>query len=123
MSRIVSGRRGDMFTDSDPSALAEGRAEGWARYRVMRRSHVSRATLQNIYSPPGALVHDGSGLAVLLKSRDGTGTSTRVDDRAQSTPPGYQIAYECLVRVDESSVPDPDSMGPYSKEAMTLFDY
>ena len=57
---------------------------------------------------------------------DCTGHKTRVvlrDDRARSTPPGYQIAYECLVRVDESSFPDPDSVGPYSKEAMTLFDY
>ena len=107
----------------------------------MRRSHVSRATSQNIYSPPGALVHDGSGSTVLLESRDGTGTSTRVrarlvvdctghetcvvlrDDPARSTPPVYQIAYGCLVRVDESSIPDPDSVGPYSKEAMTLFDY
>ncbi|KAL3768984.1 hypothetical protein ACHAW5_005552 [Stephanodiscus triporus] len=121
----------------EPIGGADGRAEGRARYRVTRRSHVSRATSQNIYSPQGALVHDGSRSTVLLESRDGTGTSTRVrarlvvdctghetrvvlrDDRARSTPPGYQIAYGCLVRVDESSVPDPDSVGPYSKEAMT----
>ena len=117
---------------------------GGARYRVTRSSHVCRATSTNIYSPPGSMVHDGSGSTVTLELRgdaggttarrvrarlvvDCTGHETRVvlrDDRARSTPPGYQIAYGCLVKVDESSVADPkDSVGPYSKDAMTLFDY
>jgi len=94
-------------------------------------------------------VHDDAGSTVLLESRDGagnggptrmrvrarlvvdcTGHETRVvlrDDRVRSTPPGYQIAYGCLARVDESSAPpdaaDPAAVGPYSKDAMTLFDY
>jgi len=34
--------------------------------------------------------------------------------------PGFQIAYGALVRVRDSS---PESVGPYDKEAMTLFDY
>jgi len=113
--------------------------EGAARYRVTRANHISRATSLNIYSPAGSMVHDDAGTTVLLESNDGevsevraklvvdcTGHETKIvlkDDRCKSIPPGFQIAYGCLATVDESNVPDTDFVGPYYKEAMTLFDY
>ncbi|KAL7529477.1 hypothetical protein ACHAXR_002987, partial [Thalassiosira sp. AJA248-18] len=57
---------------------------------------------------------------------DCTGHESRIvlkDDRMKSIPPGFQIAYGCLVKVDETDVSDTDFAGPYYKEAMTLFDY
>ena len=45
------------------------------------------------------------------------------DTRTRSDPPGYQIAYGCVVNVDETDVSDLTRVGPYDKEAMTLFDY
>lgn len=122
------------------AAVASG-DEGNARYRVTRSSHMSRATSTNIYTPGGSLVHDESGSTVLLESKDHTPVITQVrtklvvdctghesrivlkDHRIKSTPPGYQIAYGCLVKVDETSIPNRDYVGPYDKKAMTLFDY
>ncbi|KAL7539870.1 hypothetical protein ACHAWF_006524 [Thalassiosira exigua] len=117
----------------------EGDGEGEANYRVLRADHVSKAAAANIFSPAGTMAHDESGTAAVLRSKDGTearvraklivdctGHETRLvlkDDRAKSIPPGYQIAYGALVTVDESSVPDASVVGPYDKEAMTLFDY
>lgn len=126
------------MTDGD-AAVTSG-DEGNARYRVTRSSHMSRATSTNIYTPAGSLVHDESGSTVLLESKDHTtitqvrtklvvdctGHESRIvlkDDRIKSTPPGYQIAYGCLVKVDETSIPNRNYVGPYDKKAMTLFDY
>lgn len=113
--------------------------DGNAKYRVIRSNHISKATAVNIYSPAGSIVHDDSGSTVLLQSKDGevtqvraklivdcTGHESRIvlkDDRVKSIPPGFQIAYGVLARVDESNIPNSDYAGPYYKEAMTLFDY
>lgn len=113
--------------------------EGNANYRVIRSNHISKATAVNIYSPAGSIVHDDSGSTVLLQSKAGdltqvraklivdcTGHESRIvlkDDRVKSIPPGFQIAYGVLVKVDESNIPDSEYAGPYYKEAMTLFDY
>jgi len=126
--------------DGDGDAAVASGDEGNARYRVTRSSHMSRATSTNIYTPAGSLVHDESGSTVLLESKDHTtitqvrtklvvdctGHESRIvlkDDRIKSTPPGYQIAYGCLVKVDETSIPNRNYVGPYDKKAMTLFDY
>eukprot|EP00579_Thalassiosira_antarctica_P000481 CAMPEP_0201866626 /NCGR_PEP_ID=MMETSP0902-20130614/1139_1 /ASSEMBLY_ACC=CAM_ASM_000551 /TAXON_ID=420261 /ORGANISM="Thalassiosira antarctica, Strain CCMP982" /LENGTH=622 /DNA_ID=CAMNT_0048391631 /DNA_START=68 /DNA_END=1936 /DNA_ORIENTATION=+ len=117
----------------------QNEGEGAAKYRVTRANHMSRATSVNIYSPAGSMVHDESGTTILLESKDGevtqvraklivdcTGHESRIvlkDDRMKSIPPGFQIAYGLLATVDETNVPDTDFVGPYSKEAMTLFDY
>ena len=113
--------------------------EGNANYRVIRSNHISKATAVNIYSPAGSTVHDDSGSTVLLQSKAGdvtqvraklivdcTGHESRIvlkDDRVKSIPPGFQIAYGVLAKVDESNIPDSEYAGPYYKEAMTLFDY
>ena len=117
----------------------ENEGEGNARYRVTRANHVSKASAVNIYSPAGSMVHDETGSTVLLQGKDGEVTQVRVklivdctghesrivlkDDRMKSIPPGFQIAYGCLAKLDESDIPDGDFSGPYYKEAMTLFDY
>ncbi|KAL7471928.1 hypothetical protein ACHAXS_012243 [Conticribra weissflogii] len=113
-----------------------------ARYRVAKAHHVSRATSVNIYSPPGTLIHDDAGSTILLQSPstsstlrvraklivDCTGHESRLvlrdDSRPDAPPPpGYQIAYGMLAKLDESSAPDQSRCGPYDKDAMTLFDY
>ena len=122
---------------SEVDVLNEG--EGAARYRVVRANHVSKATAVNVYSPAGSLSHDESGSTVMLRAKDGETTQVRAkvvvdctgheskivlkDDRVKSTPPGFQIAYGMLAKLDESSIPDANFVGPYFKEAMTLFDY
>ncbi|KAL9191321.1 hypothetical protein ACHAXT_001027 [Thalassiosira profunda] len=123
--------KGEVETQND--------GEGGARYRVTRANHISKATSVNIFSPAGSITHDESGSTVLLQSKGGdisqvraklvvdcTGHESNIvlkDDRVKSIPPGFQIAYGVLAKVDESSVPDKDFVGPYYKEAMTLFDY
>mmetsp|Transcript_11469 Transcript_11469/g.15914 ORF Transcript_11469/g.15914 Transcript_11469/m.15914 type:complete len:643 (-) Transcript_11469:121-2049(-) len=108
-------------------------------YRVVRANHISRATSINLYSPSGTLTHDEDGSTIVLKAKDGTETTVRSklivdctghetklvlkDDRVKSDPPGFQIAYGALVEVDETDSPDLTHIGPYDKEAMTLFDY
>lgn len=126
--------------DGDAAAVIASGDEGNAKYRVIRSNHMSHATSTNIYTPAGSLVHDESGSTVLLESKDHTtvtqvrtklvvdctGHESRIvlkDDRIKSTPPGYQIAYGCLVKVDETSMPNINYVGPYDKKAMTLFDY
>merc|ERR1712232_924488 len=57
---------------------------------------------------------------------DATGHETKIvlrNTRDHYLPPGFQIAYGALVEVDESKVQDKSKIGPYDKEAMTLFDY
>ena len=108
-------------------------------YRVVRANHISEAIGVNIYKPTGSLVHDETGTTIQLSSKDGetimvrtkivvdtTGHETKLvlkDARESYTHPGFQIAYGALVDVDESNSPDPTRIGPYDKEAMTLFDY
>lgn len=113
--------------------------DGTAKYRVLKANHLSRATAVNIYSPAGSMVHDDSGSTVLMQSKQGevtqvraklvvdcTGHESRIvlkDDRMKSIPPGFQIAYGMLAKVDESNIPNKELCGPHDKEAMTLFDY
>ncbi|EJK57822.1 hypothetical protein THAOC_22103 [Thalassiosira oceanica] len=129
--------RRTLSPESEVDVLNEG--EGAARYRVVRANHISKATAVNVYSPAGSLSHDESGSTVMLQAKDGetiqvrakvvvdcTGHESKIvlkDDRVKSNPPGFQIAYGVLAKLDESSIPDTNFAGPYSKEAMTLFDY
>jgi lycopene beta-cyclase len=110
-------------------------------FRVIKASHVSEAIGINMYSPAGTLVHDKEGTTILLQPKDisapcvtirakivvdTTGHETKLvlrDTREPYTHPGFQIAYGALVEVDESSAADKSKVGPYHKEAMTLFDY
>ena len=107
-------------------------------YRVVQANHISQAINLNLYSPSGSLVHDENGSTIQLQSKDGdmsvrtrlivdcTGHETKLvlkDAKIKSLPPGFQIAYGCLVTVDETNVSDTSKVGPYDKEAMTLFDY
>ena len=108
-------------------------------YRVIRANHISRATSTNLYSPAGTLTHDTDGSTIALQAKDGEQTMVRTrlivdctghesdlvlkEGRTSTRPPGFQIAYGALVTVDESSSPDKSQIGPYDKEAMTLFDY
>ena len=129
--------RRTLSPESEVDVLNEG--EGAARYRVVRANHISKATAVNVYSPAGSLSHDESGSSVMLQAKDGetiqvrakvvvdcTGHESKIvlkDDRVKSNPPGFQIAYGMLAKLDESSIPDTNFAGPYAKEAMTLFDY
>lgn len=108
-------------------------------YRVLKANHMSEATSINLYSPSGSLVHDKDGSTITLQTSDKkeisvksklivdcTGHETKLvlkDSRVKSIPPGFQIAYGALMTVDETDVVDKTQIGPYDKEAMTLFDY
>jgi len=111
-------------------------------YRTVRANHISNAASTNIYDPSGSLMHDSTGSTIALRSNtddallsvraqlivDCTGHETKLIIKegrvnAQSLPPGFQIAYGALVTVDESKSQDSSLIGPYDKEAMTLFDY
>eukprot|EP00980_Cylindrotheca_fusiformis_P004023 scaffold880_cov132-Cylindrotheca_fusiformis.AAC.19 len=109
-------------------------------FRVVKANHMSEAIGINMYKPAGSLVHDEDGTTIQLIEKgsttpitirtkivvDTTGHETKLvlkDTRGQYSPPGFQIAYGALVELDESSSPDLSHVGPYDKEAMTLFDY
>ena len=106
-------------------------------YRVVKANHISQAINNNLYSPTGSLIHDADGSTINLKGDtdmtvraklivDCTGHETKLvlkDTKTKSLPPGFQIAYGALVNVDETDVADKSKVGPYDKEAMTLFDY
>jgi lycopene beta-cyclase len=109
-------------------------------FRVVKANHISEAIGVNMYKPAGSLVHDEDGTTIQLQPKDSampitmrakivvdtTGHETKLvlkDTRGQYTPPGFQIAYGAYVEVDESSSVDLSHIGPYDKEAMTLFDY
>ena len=109
-------------------------------FRTLYAKHISQAININMYTPAGSLLHDEEGTTIQLqKGSDGsiitvraklvidsTGHETKLvmrETRDPAIPPGFQIAYGALVEVDESSVPDKTQVGPYAKEAMTLFDY
>jgi lycopene beta-cyclase len=103
-------------------------------YRVIRANHsVKRTLAPNIHTPAPSILHDESGSVVTLS--DGTTVRTKVvidctghesklvlkDSRATDKP-GYQIAYGAMAFVEERNSESP-TIGPYDKEAMTLFDY
>jgi len=108
-------------------------------FRVVKANHFSEAIGVNMYSPAGSLVHDESGSTIKLQPKEGsqltmrakiivdtTGHETKLvlkDSIEPHTPPGFQIAYGALVEVDETNSPNLSKIGPYDKEAMTLFDY
>ena len=109
-------------------------------YRVIRANHISEAVGVNMYKPAGSLVHDEGGTTIQLQLKnksspisvrakiivDTTGHETKLvlkDTRGEYSSPGFQIAYGASVEVDETNSPDLSQVGPYSKEAMTLFDY
>jgi lycopene beta-cyclase len=117
-------------------------------FRVIPANHISQAIGINMYSPPGSILHDAEGTTILLQPInnpttttftsttpitmrtkiviDTTGHETKLimkDTREGYTRPGFQIAYGALVELDDSTSPDPTKVGPYDKEAMTLFDY
>ena len=110
-----------------------------ANYKVLKANHNSQATGVNMYSPSGSIAHDEIGSIIQLETKsgdvitvraklivDGTGHETSLivrDSRSKMKDAGYQIAYGILVELDESNVSDISSVGPYDKEAMTLFDY
>jgi lycopene beta-cyclase len=111
------------------------------KFRVVEANHISKAIGINMYSPAGSLVHDESGTTIQLQPKDPnaspltmrtkiiidtTGHETTLvlkDTIEPHTPPGFQIAYGALVELDESKSPNLSMIGPYDKEAMTLFDY
>ncbi|GAX10298.1 lycopene beta-cyclase [Fistulifera solaris] len=122
-------------------ALTPGLAtNGNAPYRWMAARHISEAFQINLYQPAGTLVHDANGTTIQLETLeqerltvrtkliiDCTGHETKLVLReprgGNHAPPGFQIAYGALVQVDETESTDLTQIGPYDKEAMTLFDY
>ena len=109
-------------------------------YRTLQANHMSQAIGINLYTPTNSLVHDAEGTTIQLQTANGntrtirsklvvdcTGHETKLvlrDSHDQTNlPPGFQIAYGVLVNVDETNSPDRSMIGPYDKEAMTLFDY
>ena len=128
---------------SPPSEIEEEKKSGW--YRVLRANHISEATSVNLFSPSQSLRHDETGSTIALQPKDSggngdgdllnvraklivdcTGHETKLvvkEGRPASPPPGFQIAYGVLTKVNESNVSDKTHVGPYAKDAMTLFDY
>jgi lycopene beta-cyclase len=123
---------------SPPPGQEDKKTSGW--YRVLRANHVSEATSVNLFKPSQSLRHDETGSTITLQPKDGedlvsvraklivdcTGHETKLiikEGRPTSPPPGFQIAYGVLTKINESAVSDKTRVGPYSKEAMTLFDY
>ncbi|KAG7346246.1 lycopene cyclase family protein [Nitzschia inconspicua] len=109
-------------------------------FRVVKANHISEAIGINLYSPAGSIIHDADGTSIQLMTKDSTapitmrakividttGHETKLllkDTREPYTPPGFQIAYGALVEIDESKSADKSKVGPYDKDAMTLFDY
>jgi lycopene beta-cyclase len=125
----------------DKNALRDALSQD-GDYRVVKANHASAAINKNLYTPAGSLVHDVDGSTIQLKKKgdddkeditvraklivDCTGHETKLvlkDEREGELPPGFQIAYGAVVNVDETDSPDTTKIGPYDKEAMTLFDY
>ena len=121
----------------DRHALRESLTNG---YEQLRANHVvTQCLAPNLYTPATSLVHDETGSTLQMRSRDGTlqtvraklvvdctGHETKLVLRESRTPgtppPGFQIAYGCLVDVEGEGVTE-THIGPYAKKAMTLFDY
>lgn len=121
----------------DRFALRAALSQG--NYQEVRANHISQVQNINLYEPAGSLVHDAEGSTVTLQDKSGseivvrtklvvdtTGHETKLvlrDTRAAGhRPPGFQIAYGCLVEVTPESMQN-GQIGPYDLEAMTLFDY
>ncbi|KAI2505435.1 Lycopene cyclase protein [Fragilaria crotonensis] len=128
------------YCQVDKNALKQSLTSPSQGVKIIRANHQSKATSVNIYSPPGTLQHDEQGTTTVLKDLDGnditvrsklvvdtTGHESKLvlrDARAPANgPPGFQIAYGCLVKVNEADPENAVAFGPYDKEAMTLFDY
>lgn len=107
---------------------------------LIKANHISEAIGVNVYKPTGSIIHDAEGSTILLQSKeepttisvrakiiaDAAGHETKLVLRHAKdfyTHPGFQIAYGALVEVDESDSSNMSQIGPYDKEAMTLFDY
>ncbi len=130
--RVDKNALKDTLSPPDGSVSSE-----W--YKVLKANHISEATSLNLYSPAGSILHDETGSTITLQTKekemvsvrtkvivDCTGHETKLvmkEGRDGSLPAGFQIAYGAMVTVDESDVPDLTQVGPYDKEAMTLFDY
>ena len=103
-------------------------------YRVIRENHaVKQCLAPNVYTPSNAIMHDDLGSTVTLSGGtvvraklviDCTGHESKiVQKEARVTDkPGFQIAYGAMLVVEDKD-PKSDFIGPYNKEAMTLFDY
>jgi Lycopene cyclase protein len=126
--------------NGDDSGRKMAASSSSSSYKILRANHKSRATSVNVYEPAGSLVHDSTGTTVQLETVDNklvtvrsklvidcTGHETdlvlRESRDVTSNSPGFQIAYGCLVDIDEAKSKDLAKVGPYAKEAMTLFDY
>jgi len=121
------------------TSLTKNVRTGQPLYRVLYANHISTATSINIYHPAESVSHDREGSTIVLKKAnedrikvrskvviDCTGHETSLvlkDSRLKSIPCGYQIAYGALVTVDETNIENVNQLGPYDKQAMTLFDY
>jgi lycopene beta-cyclase len=103
-------------------------------YRVIRENHtVERSLAPNLYTPSNAIIHDEFGSTVTLS--DGTVVRTKLiidctgheskivkKETRATDKPGFQIAYGAMLVIDEQD-PTSNFIGPYDKDAMTLFDY
>ncbi|GKY98414.1 hypothetical protein MPSEU_000798900 [Mayamaea pseudoterrestris] len=122
----------------DKNALKNSLTTGG--YHILQANHISKAIGVNMYSPAGSLVNDEEGTIITLESKEKATTTIRCKNvidctghetslilreaREAHRPPGFQIAYGVLVDVEEDlSMPSPTQIGPYDKQAMTLFDY
>jgi len=107
-------------------------------YEVIKANHESKMIGLNLFSPPDSLVHDENGSTIRLS--DGTVVKAKLivdctghESKLISKNPeedgnveaGYQIAYGLTADVEplEEGGEFGDCIGPYDKEAMTLFDY
>lgn len=126
--------------DATTTTTSSSSSSSSSGIKVLRANHQSHATSINLYSPTGSLVHDDEGTTTVLQQLDGTTITVRSklvvdatghesklvlrDARAPANaPPGFQIAYGCLVQINEANPETAITIGPYDKEAMTLFDY
>lgn len=120
----------------DKDALKESLSKG--DYRVLYANHISTAIAPNLYEPAGSLVHDKDGTTIQLRKGNGQDLSVRTkmivdctghesklvlrDPRESSDGPGFQIAYGCLVDIEQDKTIE-NEIGPYDVNSMTLFDY
>lgn len=120
----------------DKDALKDSFSKG--KYRVLQANHIAKAISPNVYEPAGSIVHDSEGTTMQLQKSDGSQISVRTkivvdctghesslvlrDPREKSKGPGFQIAYGCLVDVEQENGIK-GQIGPYDVDAMTLFDY
>jgi lycopene beta-cyclase len=137
--------RQSLMTKASSSSSSKNEDDS-APYQQIRANHFSRCLAPNLYTPKGSVIHDEQGTTMTLMDEnenpitisskiviDCTGHETKLvlrDTRQDpSHPPGFQIAYGALVDVkvknnnNNNNAENQDCIGPYDKEAMTLFDY